>query len=141
MTQDKEMVDFGVHLKESVLGKSYLGGQVLQALVKAIRYFNVEQSVLATYSINRTDIPGISLFSFDSGSELETFVSGERIAFSMESYNPKDRGNFVVYVEPLIFTKEYELITCKTAKKTLDHPDDMNAVFKRVYQELRNMPP
>ena len=141
MAEDKKMVNFGVHLKESVLNKSYLGGQILQALAKAIRYFNVEQPMLATYSMKRSDIPGISLFSFDSDSDLEKFVSGESVTISMESFNPKDEGSFVVYVEPLIFTKEYELIVCKAAQKTLDKPDDMNSVFKRMYQELRNMPP
>ena len=141
MKQDKEIVNFGVHLKESILNKSYLGGQIVQALARAIRFFNVEESMLATYSIKRSDIPGISLFSFDSDSDLEKFVSGERVTISMESHNPKDEGNFVVYVEPLIFTREYELIVCKTAQKTLDKPSDMDRVFKRMYQELRNMPP
>ena len=143
MTQDqrdKKIVDFDVHLKQSALNKSYLGGQILQALASTIRYFNVEQSLLATYSMHRSDIPGISLFSFDSGSELENFVSGENVTISITSYNPNDKGNFVVYIEPLIFTKEYERISCRTVKKTFDNPNDMNEVFKRMYHELRNIP-
>ena len=139
MTQDEKVVGFDVHLKQSALNKSYLGGEILQALARTIRYFNVEQSMLATYSMNKSDIPGISLFSFDSGSELENFVSGEGATISMTSYNPRDKGNFVVYIEPLIFTREYEMFSCRTTKKTLDHPDDMKAIFKQMYHELRNM--